>query len=135
MAANKTSPSSTAAVDQLIAGIDDERRADDCRTLVQIMRRVTKHEPVLWGASIVGFDQYHYRYDSGREGDSCVLGFSSGKAKFSLYGIGRDDGALELLERLGKHALGKGCVYVNNLSDVDLTVLEDLLRHAYSSRT
>jgi hypothetical protein len=129
---NQTQPTRV-EVDTFIALLGDERRERESHILVAMLRRVTGHEPVMWGPSIVGFDQHHYRYESGREGDSLRVGFSPRKAKLSLYGIGRDERINELLGRLGKHSLAKGCIYVNRLDDVDLTVLEDLFRYAYTT--
>jgi len=129
---NKTQPTSV-QVEAFIAELGDERRERESRTLVKMLRRVTGHEPVLWGPSIIGFDQYHYRYESGREGDSLRVGFSPRRAKLSLYGIGRDERINELLGRLGTHSLGKGCIYVTRLDDVDLAVLEDLFAYAYAT--
>ena len=129
---NKTQPTKL-SVDEFIASLGDERRARESRTLVEMLRRVTGHEPVMWGPSIIGFDQHHYRYESGREGDTLRVGFSPRKAKLSLYGIGRDAQISEMLDRLGKHSLAKGCIYINRLDDVDLTVLEDLYRYAYTT--
>jgi hypothetical protein len=129
---NKTQPTAV-EVEAFIAGLGDERRERESRTLVEMLRRVTGHEPVLWGPSIIGFDQYHYRYESGREGDSLRVGFSPRKAKLSLYGIGRDERINDLLGRLGKHSLAKGCIYVTRLDDVDLAVLEELFAYAYAT--
>jgi hypothetical protein len=129
---NKTQPTKV-SVDEFIASLGDERRARESRTLVEMLRRVTGHEPVMWGPSIIGFDQHHYRYESGREGDTLRVGFSPRKAKLSLYGIGRDAQISEMLNHLGKHSLAKGCIYINRLDDVDLTVLEHLYRYAYTT--
>ena len=134
MAATKTKPADD-GVEAFLATLDDPRRVEESRTLIEMLGRVTGHQPVLWGPSMIGFDQYHYRYASGHEGDSFKVGFSPRKAKLSLYGIGRDDGHMERLGRLGKHALAKGCVYVNKLTDVDLEVLEDLFRYSYEHFT
>ena len=88
----------------------------------------------MWGASIVGFGSYHYRYASGREGDTCVVGFSSRKGDISVYGLNAAEGAAELLPKLGKHKAGKGCVYIKRLGDVDLKVLEKLVAGAAAAR-
>lgn len=129
MAEQKTKPTPVAVRDHLAAIEDDVRRAD-CEALVELMARVTGHEPVMWGASIVGFDRYHYRYASGHEGDAAVVGFASGRRQLSLYlapGF-ENDATRAILARLGKHAVGKGCLYVRRLSDVDLGALEELVR-------
>ncbi len=108
-------------------------RREDALVLLDMMRRVTGEEPVMWGASIIGFGSYHYKYETGREGDMCATGFSPQKARLSLYLMGsmyEDD---PLFEKLGKHKRGAGCLYINKLDDVDLTVLEKLITKAYRS--
>lgn len=101
--------------------------AADCSALIASMKKVTGEEPKLWGPSIVGFGQYHYTYDTGREGDWFLVGFSPRKANMTIYISGGFDGADPLLTKLGKHTTGKGCLYVKRLADVDLKVLEKLL--------
>ena len=125
---NKTQ-ATPAPVEAYLERIADPARREDCRALVALMRRVTGCDPVMWGASIVGFDRYHYRYESGREGDSCVVGFSSGSAHISLYlmcGF-ETEASRALLAKLGKHKAATACLYVKRLSDVDLKVLEELV--------
>ena len=129
MAELKTKPTDVAVRDHLAAIEDDARRAD-CEALSELMTRVTGHQPVMWGPSIVGFDRYHYRYASGHEGDAAVVGFASGKRQITLYlapGF-EGDATRELLARLGKHKTGKGCLYLKRLSDVDPEALEELVR-------
>ena len=126
MAENKTRPT-TSSVVLYIEAIDDETRRKDCRALAKLMARTTKHKPVMWGTSIVGFGSYHYRYDSGREGDSCLVGFSSRKGDISVYLTASFPGRDELLARLGKHKTAKGCLYVRKLSDIDVKALELLV--------
>jgi hypothetical protein len=91
------------------------------------MAKVAGQHPRLWGTSIVGFGSYHYKYASGREGDSCLLGFASRKGDISIYGLGAFIGTEEL-SKLGKHKMGKGCLYISKLSDIDAKVLEQLLK-------
>jgi hypothetical protein len=124
----KTRPT-TASVSSYIAAVDDPERRRECRTLVALMKRATGCPPKMWGTSIVGFDSYHYRYASGHEGDSCVVGFSARKGALSLYLLaGYDDPeAKALLAKLGRHEVGKACLYVKHLDDVDLAVLERLV--------
>ena len=129
MAENKTKATDASVADYL-AAIDDEARRKDCEALADLMAKATKQPPRMWGASIVGFGSYHYRYASGREGDTCVVGFSSRKGDISMYGLNAAEGAAELLPKLGKHKAGKGCVYIKRLSDVDLKVLEKLVAGA-----
>ena len=126
MAQLKTTPND-ASVDDFLAEVDDPSRAADCRELVDLMRDVSGAEPRMWGASIVGFGTYRYRYESGREGEWFVCGFSPRKRELTLYvmaGFSRFD---ELLGRLGKHRHGKSCLYVKRLDDVDRGVLRELI--------
>jgi len=116
-----------ASVDAFVAAIDDPVKRRDSESLITLMRRVSGEAPAMWGSAMIGFGRYHYKYESGREGDAFVVGFSPRKAALTLYlmlGLG-DHG--ELLGRLGKHTTGKGCLYVKRLADVDETVLEELV--------
>jgi hypothetical protein len=124
----KTKPTRVSLTSYLGTIADAERRKD-CRTLAMLMKRVTGCAPTMWGTSIVGFDQYHYKYASGHEGDSCVVGFSSRKGDISIYvmGVLQDAGARALLATLGKHKAGKGCLYVKRLADIDMGVLERIV--------
>ncbi len=124
----KTKPTAL-SVDRYLADIADDARRQDCEALVAMMQRVTGCPPVMWGTSIVGFDRYHYRYASGHEGDACVVGFSSRKGDISVYLMaGDDDGERgALLARLGRHKMGKACLYLRRLADVDQAVLEALV--------
>jgi hypothetical protein len=126
VAENKTQPTE-ASVDDFLAGVEDGSRREDCLALVELMRRVTQEEPRMWGSSMVGFGSYHYRYASGREGDSFLTGFSPRKRELTLYIMGGIEGNEALLSRLGKHRTGKGCLYIKRLSDVDVEVLEELV--------
>ena len=120
---------SEASVEDFIAAIPDEAKRQDSRRLVEMMSRITGEPPRLWGA-MVGFGRYHYRYASGHEGDSFLVGFSPRKAEFSIYltCVGGPDPAL--LARLGRHRMGKACLYVKRLSDIDMEVLEALAARA-----
>ncbi len=95
------------------------------------MRDVTGEQGVMWGPSMIGFGTLHYRYATGREGDTLKVGFSPRKAKLSLYGLQDSADAEAHLEQLGRHTLGVGCVYANRLSDLDESVLRELVRIAY----
>jgi hypothetical protein len=101
--------------------------AADCRTIMALMTKATGEDPKLWGSGIVGFGRYHYTYASGREGDWFLLGFSPRKANITLYISGGFDGAEGLLDALGNHTIGKGCLHIKRLAQVDLKVLEKLL--------
>jgi hypothetical protein len=132
MAEAKTKPTGQSVASYLDA-IDNDGRRKDCKELMALMKRVTGCAPKVWGTSIVGFDQYHYRYDSGHEGDSCILGFSSRKWPISVYMVAGYEGAEDLLAQLGKHKVGKACLYVNKLAGVKLPVLEKLLVRAVAA--
>ncbi|OYU44083.1 MAG: hypothetical protein CFE44_14855 [Burkholderiales bacterium PBB4] len=127
MAENKTKPTAVGADDYLAAIADDARR-NDCEQLAHLMTRVTQHPPVMWGPSIVGFGSYHYKYESGREGDSCLVGFASRKSDISVYLSSEFPEREALLARLGKHKMAKACLSIRKLSDVDLAVLEQLVQ-------
>jgi hypothetical protein len=129
MAENKTRPTNLSVRGYLDA-IDDRNRRKECETLTELMREATKSPAVMWGSSVVGFGSYHYRYESGREGDSCLVGFASRKGDISLYGLHAAADAEELLASLGKHKAGKGCIYVRTLADIDLKVLAKLVAGA-----
>lgn len=114
-----------ASVDKFLEGIKDEKKRQDCYKILKIMKKATKAEPKMWGTSIVGFGDYHYVYASGREGDWFITGFSPRVQNLTLYMMGGFDS--EALQRLGKYKTGKGCLYINKLSDVDLKVLNELI--------
>jgi hypothetical protein len=123
-----------ASVESYIAAIADEARRKDCEALAKLMTKATKQPPKMWGTSIVGFGSYHYKYESGREGDSCLTGFSSRKGDISIYLVASFPGQQELLSKLGKHKRGKGCVYLRRLGEVDLKVLEQLVAGSVAER-
>ena len=133
MADNKTKPTDL-NVQSFLNACTDEVRRTDAKALAELMRKVTGQEPAMWGPSIVGFDSYHYRYESGREGDMPIVGFSPRKAANVLYGTLGVEGADALLAQLGRHTTGKGCLYIKKLAEVDLTVLETLLRNAVTAK-
>ena len=126
MAENKTK-ATEASVDGHIAAIDNESRRKDCATLATLIAHATKQKPKMWGTSLVGFGSYHYKYGSGREGDSCLTDFSSRKGDISVYFMASFPERAALLSRLGKHKMGTACLYVRKLSDVDLKVLGRLV--------
>jgi Domain of unknown function (DU1801) len=115
------------SVEAFLKGIADESMRQDCEAVLKLMKQVTRAEPEMWGASVVGFGEYHYKYASGREGDWFLTGFSPRKQNLTLYimaGFARYD---ELMAKLGKHKTGKSCLYIRKLSDIDLSVLEELI--------
>lgn len=127
---NKTVPTK-ASVSKFINAVDHEVRRSDAKKLLAMFKELTGEKPVMWGDSIVGFGQYHYKYDSGREGDMCMTGFSPRKSNLSLYVM---DGFKErdaLLAKLGKHKTSVACLYINKLSDVDEKVLRNLIKKSY----
>jgi hypothetical protein len=132
-AANKTQPTN-ASVQAYFDAIADEARRAECEALAAVMQRATKQPAVMWGTSIVGFGRYHYVYDSGREGDSCLVGFSSRKGEIALYVLADFPGLEALLAQLGKHRRGKGCLYLKRLADVDAKVLEKLVAASAQER-
>jgi hypothetical protein len=127
MAEAKTKPTTLAPRD-FIAKVRDPRQRADALALLRIFQRATGEKPVMWGTSIVGFGKYHYRYESGREGDMCIAGFSPRRAALVVYALSGAKGEGDLLARLGKHKRGKGCLYITRLGDVDPGVLEELVR-------
>ena len=133
MADLKTKPTQLSVAAFVDALTDPVRRAD-AKALVKLMQTATGEKPKMWGPSIIGFGSYHYAYDSGREGDMPLAGFSPRKAASVLYiGIGSSN-AEALLARLGKHTTGKGCLYIKKLADVDLKVLEQLITQSSEGR-
>ncbi len=130
MAENKTQETGASVMD-FIAEIENPTRREDALAMLELMRRVTRTEPQMWGPSIVGFGKYHYKYESGREGDMLRVGFSPRKANLAVYLVSQDNAFDDLLSRLGKHKTGASCLYVNRLSDVDLKVLETLVRRSW----
>jgi len=123
----KTKPT-RASFASYLAGIEDKERRKDCKVLAALMKRVTGCSPKMWGTSIVGFDSYHFKYDSGHEGDCCAVGFSSRKGDITVYLVsGYTVMAKELLSQLGKHKTAKACLYLKRLSEVQLPILERLV--------
>ncbi len=116
------------SVNAFLDMVADDTKRSDAYALVDVMRAVTKFEPRMWGTAIVGFGRYHYRYESGREGDAPLLGFSPRKQNFALYLAGAFEERETLLAALGKHKTGKGCVYINRMEDVSLPVLKNLIK-------
>jgi len=127
MSQNKTQPTSQ-AVETFLAGVEPERKREEARELVAMFRRITGCEPVMWGSALIGFGSYHYKYESGREGDFLATGFSPRKAQHSIYIMPGYADFSEILSRLGKHSMGKSCLYIKKLADVDMDVLEELVR-------
>jgi len=133
MTENKTKPTLLQVTDYINAIADDSRRAD-CVALLQLFSLATGQPALMWGSAIVGFGSYHYRYDSGREGDCCATGFSSRKGDISVYLTEAVLGQADLVTRLGKFKVGKGCLYIRRLIDVDREILSVLVRATLAER-
>lgn len=132
MSENKTVPTAESA-DAFLLKVEDSVRRSDALLLRDLMVRVTGEEPVMWGPSMVGFGTYHYKYDSGREGDYMLTGFSPRKTNLSIYLMDGFSGKEEQLARLGKHKTGKSCLYVNKLADIDMDVLEEMVKESVAN--
>ena len=116
-----------ASVADFLSSVADEQKQKDSFEILKIMQQITKEEPKMWGPSIVGFGSYHYKYESGREGDWMQIGFSPRKQNITLYLIPGSERYKELLNKLGKYSTGKACLYVKRLSDVNVDVLKKLI--------
>lgn len=126
MAENKTKLTE-ASVKDFLDAVPDAQKRQDSYEILQLMQKASRMEPRMWGTAIVGFGNVHYKYESGREGDMPLVGFSPRKQNLTFYLMGGFEGHEKLLEKLGKHSLGKGCLYIKRLSDVDQTVLRELI--------
>lgn len=131
---NKTIPTNSNALD-FLASLSDNQQQKDSEVITTIMQKISGKPPVMWGPSIIGFGQYHYKYESGREGDMPLIGFSPRKGKLVLYLTDNAEKYLDIRKRLGKHKASKACLYINKLSDVDINVLEELIHAAYNDAT
>jgi len=126
VAENKTIPTGS-DVEAYLAAIGDDERRSDCKRIAALMAAITGEEATMWGASIVGFGSYHYKYDSGREGDAATTGFSSCKSDISVYLSASGVHQESLLAQLGKHKMGKSCLTIRKLADIDMAILERLI--------
>ncbi|MEM7444059.1 MAG: DUF1801 domain-containing protein [Pseudomonadota bacterium] len=130
MPGQKTLPTG-AKVLAFLESVTPERRRDDGLAMLEMMKRVTGLEPKMWGPSIVGFGQYHYRYDSGHEGDSFLVGFSPRKQALTVYIMPGFAQYADLMAQLGKHSVGRSCLYIRRLDQVDHKTLENLIGHSF----
>lgn len=121
---NKTTETEVRVIDFINSFVDNEQKKQDSFALIELMKRWSGFDPKMWGPTIVGFGSYHYKYASGHEGDSMIIGFSPRKNEFSLYVVAPDKDYCSLLDKLGKYKMGKACIYFKKLSDLDLSVLE-----------
>ena len=126
---NKTRPTGK-DVAAFIAGVPNQGRREDAQILLELMARVTGEAPHMFGPTIVGFGTYHYVYESGREGDSFLVGFAPRKANMVVYIMPGFSQYAGLLARLGKHKTGSSCLYLGRLNGIDMTVLEELIKHS-----
>jgi hypothetical protein len=126
MADSKTRPTELSAT-AFIDALPDETRRADAKRLIKLIESATGEKPKMWGPSIIGFGSHHYKYESGREGDMPLAGFSPRKGATVLYGLMGSGESEALLAKLGKHTTGKGCLYIKKLADVDREVLEALV--------
>ncbi len=131
MTENKTKPTAQ-SVDDFLAGVKGEQKRADSKQLVKLMQDITGQKPVMWG-KIIGFGKYTYKYASGREGEWMKIGFSPRAQALTVYGIVYYDEGRELLDKLGKVTTGKGCVYIKKLSDVNLSVLRQMIERGYKT--
>jgi hypothetical protein len=130
MPENKTIPTG-ASVTAFLKKVKDKKVQQDCFTILEMMKKISKMEPVMWGSAIVGFGSYHYVYDSGREGDMVLMGFSPRKQNITIYPMCGLNFLEEDLKTLGKHKTGGGCLYIKSLDDVNLPNLRKLLAKAF----
>jgi hypothetical protein len=124
-------PAGDISVTDSIASIDDKQSQEDAVALLEMMRRISGHDPKLWNVGTIGFDSYHYKYASGREGDSQAIGFHPRKGKITVYLMDGTARYEEQMARLGKYTTSRVCLYLKRLSDVDLSVLEQIVRQSY----
>ncbi len=129
MAELKTKPNA-ASIDKFLNAISDEQTRQDCFTILEMMKAITKAPPKMWGPSIVGFGSYHYKYDSGREGDWFLTGFSPRKQNLTLYIMAGFSQYDELMKKLGKYKTGKSCLYIKRLDDIHLPTLKKLIQQS-----
>lgn len=133
MADLKTKPTET-SVEEFLQGIADEKKRQDSSTLLEMMKQVTGLQPRVWSSNMVGFGDHHYKYASGHEGDTFLVGFSPRKEALTLYLTLGFGGYEDLLEKLGKYKTGKGCLYIKRLEDVDASVLKEMVTRSFSRR-
>jgi hypothetical protein len=134
MAELKTKPNER-SVESFLSRVEDAEYREDCHTILTLMKKITRQEPKMWGESIVGFGNYHYKYDSGREGDWFVTGFSPRKQNLTIYLMPGLDAHQTSLKTLGKYKAGKGCLYIKRLADIDQSVLSEMIKSSFAKMT
>ncbi len=130
MAKNKTIPSQ-ASVTEFLDAITDTTKHKDCYALLDVMQKITGKPPVMWGNSIVGFGSYHYKYDTGREGDMPLTAFSPRKQNITIYIMTGFDAYEDLLQQLGPYKTGKSCLYIKRMADVNINILSEIIKSSY----
>ena len=120
-----------ANVEKFLNSVPDSKKRNDSFAVLELMKKITKEEPKMWGTSIVGFGSYHYKYESGREGDMLITGFSQRKQNLTIYIMPGFERYTELMTKLGKHKTGKSCLYINRLEEVNLNVLKNLIKESF----
>ena len=120
-----------ASVEKFLKGVADTKKREDSFAILEMMKKITKDEPKMWGPSIVGFGKYHYKYESGREGEMCITGFSPRKQSLTIYIMPGFKKYEALMKELGKHTTGKSCLYIKRLEDVDMKVLKELVASSF----
>jgi hypothetical protein len=129
---NKTTQKNT-SVKGYIASLNDEQSIKDSNVLIKMMQRISGHTPTLWNAGTIGFDTYHYKYDSGREGDGLIIGFYPRKGRITVYLMDGTAHYATLLTKLGKHTTTGYCLYIKRLDDIELPILEKILQQSYEN--
>jgi hypothetical protein len=123
------------SVTKFLNTVIDETKRKDCFEIIEMMKQVTGLLPKMWGPAIIGFGSYHYKYESGREGDMCIIGFSPRKQNITLYVKATAEESNALLNKLGKYKTGKGCLYINKLSDVNTDILKKIIKAGFNTMT
>ncbi|PKL81935.1 MAG: hypothetical protein CVV24_12745 [Ignavibacteriae bacterium HGW-Ignavibacteriae-3] len=129
---NKTSETKVSVIDFISSYMDNDQKKADSFRLIELMSEWSGFEPKMWGPTIIGFGRYHYKYESGHEGDAPLIGFSPRKAEFSLYVFSQTEESKRLLDNLGKFKMGKSCIYTKKLSDINISILEKLCKATIS---
>ena len=120
-----------ASVSKFISSIENDSQKADCKVILAMMKEISKMEPKMYGSNIVGFGSYHYKYESGHEGEACLMGFSPRKQSTTLYIANHFPGSEDFFNILGKHKLSVACLYIKKLSDVDAAVLKKLIAESF----
>jgi len=128
--AKQKTTETTASVSEFVKAIPDEQRKKDAQAIIKIMKEQSGFEPKMWGPAIIGFGSYHYKYDSGHEGDAPLVGFSPRKAEFAIYLTSQFDNREELLKQFGKHKSAKACIYFKKIEDINVDVFKKMISNS-----